>query len=268
MSVTETAYSSLDYAFQYFNTHLFDGALPDSCLLTLQRKGGDGYFSPDKFKSRTDTAKAHEIALNPDKFDGKGDVEILAVLVHQMCHLWEWMYYRATNQTKEPAKGYHSRRWANKMIHCGLMPSHTGRPRGKQTGTHVSQYILEDGLFDLACQRLFSENFKLHWESLEKELGEETTTKKSKKKQLPSKVKYSCPVCGQNAWAKPNAQLDCGACHERTRVVVHMSSELLVDEDADIGEDLQEWSDEELNRLDLVPIAVPVSRQLHVKSVA
>ena len=166
MSVTEVAYSSLDYAFKYFNQHLFGGVLPDSCLITLQRKGDDGYFSPTKFKSRTDTAKAHEIALNPDKFDGKGDLEILALLVHQMCHFWEWEYCRASHQ-KAPARGYHSRRWANKMIRCGLMPTHTGRLRGKQTGTHMRQYPLDDGLFDRACRRLFSEGFMLYWESKE-----------------------------------------------------------------------------------------------------
>jgi hypothetical protein len=27
----------------------------------------------------------------------------------------------------------------------------------------------------------------------------------------PSEVKYTCPVCGANAWAKPDAVLYCGA---------------------------------------------------------
>jgi hypothetical protein len=29
-----------------------------------------------------------------------------------------------------------------------------------------------------------------------------------------NKTKYTCPECGQNAWAKPNALLICGACYE------------------------------------------------------
>jgi hypothetical protein len=27
-------------------------------------------------------------------------------------------------------------------------------------------------------------------------------------------VKYTCPTCGQNAWAKPEASLVCGDCQE------------------------------------------------------
>jgi predicted RNA-binding Zn-ribbon protein involved in translation (DUF1610 family) len=29
-----------------------------------------------------------------------------------------------------------------------------------------------------------------------------------------SKIKFTCPECGQNAWAKPDALLLCGACYE------------------------------------------------------
>lgn len=28
-----------------------------------------------------------------------------------------------------------------------------------------------------------------------------------------SKTKYTCPLCGANAWAKPSSLLVCGACH-------------------------------------------------------
>ena len=29
-----------------------------------------------------------------------------------------------------------------------------------------------------------------------------------------AKTKFSCPQCGQNAWAKPGAQLICGVCYD------------------------------------------------------
>jgi ribosomal protein S27AE len=29
-----------------------------------------------------------------------------------------------------------------------------------------------------------------------------------------SKTKFSCPECGQNAWAKPDASLICGNCYD------------------------------------------------------
>ncbi len=35
-----------------------------------------------------------------------------------------------------------------------------------------------------------------------------------RKKKTASKTKYTCPACGQNAWAKPGAQLICGDCYD------------------------------------------------------
>jgi hypothetical protein len=35
-----------------------------------------------------------------------------------------------------------------------------------------------------------------------------------RKKKAASKTKYTCPVCGQNAWSKPGAQLICGECYD------------------------------------------------------
>src|SRR3989442_2485661 len=30
----------------------------------------------------------------------------------------------------------------------------------------------------------------------------------------PDRMKFTCPLCGQNAWAKPDAQVLCGACYD------------------------------------------------------
>jgi transcription elongation factor Elf1 len=35
-----------------------------------------------------------------------------------------------------------------------------------------------------------------------------------RKKKRASKTKYTCPSCGLNAWAKPDAPLVCGDCQE------------------------------------------------------
>ncbi len=35
-----------------------------------------------------------------------------------------------------------------------------------------------------------------------------------RKKKSASKTKYTCPVCGLNAWAKPGVILICGECSE------------------------------------------------------
>jgi len=55
-------------------------------------------------------------------------------------------------------------------------------------------------------KELISSGYKINWQ-MELEQPEE----KGKKK---SKVKYTCPACEQNAWAKPESKLICGDCME------------------------------------------------------
>ena len=91
------------------------------------------------------------------------------------------------------------------MVVVGLMPSDTGAPGGKETGQHVSHYIMAGGPFDQAAEQLLATGFQLNWQSL----APERQTSKAR-----SKTKYTCPSCGQNAWAKPVASLVCGDCGE------------------------------------------------------
>jgi hypothetical protein len=87
------------------------------------------------------------------------------------------------------------------MKSIGLHPSNTGQPGGKETGGKMSHYIVPDGPFAKAYRELAATGFRLDWQS-----------KPSERAQRQSKTKYSCPNCGQNAWAKPDAQLVCGIC--------------------------------------------------------
>jgi hypothetical protein len=68
----------------------------------------------------------------------------------------------------------------------------------------MNHYIIEGGRYDQLTETLINQGFKINWQIFMVE-----TEKKSK-----SKVKYSCPVCTQNAWAKPEAELLCGVCME------------------------------------------------------
>jgi hypothetical protein len=65
---------------------------------------------------------------------------------------------------------------------------------------------VEGGAFEVAADELLAADFRLNWQSA---AGGERTRPKGK-----NKVKYACPACGQNAWAKPEASLVCGACEE------------------------------------------------------
>lgn len=194
-------YLSLETAFDFFNARLFNNELP-SCILTLQRKNNArGYFAAQRFEGKNGNTgeTSDEIALNPDEFD-RDDAKVLSTFAHEMCHLWQ-------HHCGKPSRSsYHNRQWAGKMESIGLIPSDTGEPGGKSTGQRVSHYIQPGGLFDRVVTELLQHGTIIHWTSQHESTGK-TKTK--------SKVKYSCPDCGQNAWAKPDASLICGECETR-----------------------------------------------------
>jgi ribosomal protein S27AE len=92
------------------------------------------------------------------------------------------------------------------MREIGLQPSSTGEEGGKETGQSVSHYIIPEGRYAKAYAKLAASGFQLHWQSAPASGGG-----KAKKS---SKMKFTCPECGQNAWAKLDARLICGACYE------------------------------------------------------
>jgi hypothetical protein len=92
------------------------------------------------------------------------------------------------------------------MRELGLQPTSTGEPGGKETGQSMSHYIIPDGRFAKAYAKLAATGFQLHWQSI-------PATKQGRAKKS-SKTKFTCPECGLNAWAKPDAHLICGECYD------------------------------------------------------
>ena len=199
-TITEGQYRAFQQAYDFFNAELFGGTL-SPVLVTLQRHAkARGYFSPERFTGRIDKAAAHELAMNPDTFTGRSDEDILSTLAHEMAHVWQQAH------GKPPRRSYHDRQWAAKMKEIGLQPSTTAAPGGKETGQAVTHYILPGGPYAKAYARLKATGFQLHWQSAPQ--GEQAKAKKA------SKTKYTCPECGQNAWAKPGTLLICGDCYD------------------------------------------------------
>lgn len=198
---TQTQYMSLAQAFDYLNATLFDGTLP-SVLVTFQRHANSrGYFAPNMFQGRGDAASeltTAEIALNPDTFAGRSDLEIFSTLAHEMVHLWQDAFGK-------PAKGgYHNRQWADKMLEIGLQPSDTAAPGGKETGPKVSHYVVDKGRFHAAFDALANRGVRIIWES--------TPRTEAAKKKVASKTKFTCMNCRQNAWGKPTIKIACVPC--------------------------------------------------------
>src|SRR5438874_2740913 len=89
------------------------------------------------------------------------------------------------------------------MEAIGLMPSSTAKAGGKRTGDRMSDYVITGGLFERVCAELLADGVSLEWQSREWKARNGEQKRKSK-------VKYTCPVCGLNAWAKPGVNLLCG----------------------------------------------------------
>jgi predicted SprT family Zn-dependent metalloprotease len=206
---TKETYDQIQQAYDYLNRTLFKGELPN-CLITLQcRNRTYGYFSGDRF-GRSDGLVTDEIALNPRHFHNRPVSEVLATLAHEMAHLWQ-------HHHGKPGRGrYHNREWAERMKAIGLQPTDTGEEGGQETGDGVHHYVIPDGPFDAAVNKLLTRGFTIAW--IEKpraaKVAVEGTDENEKTPAEPKsgkRVKYTCPRCNLNAWAKHEVRLICGA---------------------------------------------------------
>ena len=210
MKPTHETYSALQAAYEYFNGELFGDALPE-CLITLARKGKRvyGYFWRQRFEEIEGGHRADEIAMNPRHFKRRSIEQVLSTLVHEMAHQWQEHY------GKPSRRGYHNREWAKKMESLGLMPSDTGEPSGKKTGQRVSHYILLGGPFAVVCAVLLSDGFKLAWGEIVAEVENDDMgifKGVNAISTISTRVKFTCPRCGANAWGKSSLKLVCGDC--------------------------------------------------------
>jgi len=212
---SELLYNEINETYQYFNHHLFQDVLP-GCAITLTRHNkAYGYFAPDAWQGRGGGETASEIALNPDHFISRDPAQIYSTLVHEMCHQYQHIF------GKPSRTGYHNKEFAAIMASVGLVVTDTGLPGGKQTGQRMSHYIAEGGLFETLIAK-WQETHISDWGSIPITANERSGT--------PSKVKFTCPECEQNAWAKPGARLYCG-CEHADMELIEMLSAVLLDSD-------------------------------------
>ncbi len=191
------AYSAL---FAYFNAELFGDELPP-CILNFngQLRRAYGFFAKDRWQSGERTT--HEISLNPKTLKTRTPIEIAATVVHEMAHLWQ------ATLGNSKCRAYHDREWANKMVEVGLMPSNTGKPGGKRTGSQMTHYSIEGGVFDVAFAKMPSE-FLLPW------LAGRALDPSKPPKPRNDKTKFTCPGCQANAWGIATLKIVCMGCYQ------------------------------------------------------
>jgi hypothetical protein len=191
-AITPLEYGGLQQAYDHFNRELFGGKLPE-VFFTMQRGRFRGYFSPDRFSGRLGKFKRHELALNPDQFSSRTDMEICSTLTHEQCHVW-------SDADTGKRTSYHDRKWGGKMKEVGLHPSSTGKPGGRETGYNVSHYIVPGGAFEQSFKRLQTAGWKLNLESLPNPRIDK------------SKTKFTCARCAKSARGKPSLRMLCEPC--------------------------------------------------------
>lgn len=193
---TTEQWDAYQQAWGWFNEKLFGGEL-EPCILNFSRKskGTFGFFAPERW-SREERS-VPEISLNPDQLK-RPLVDVMGTLAHEMAHQWQ-------HQCGSPSRGgYHNREWGGKMKEVGLHPSNTGKPGGKETGQQMTHYVIEGGPFELAFAAM-PEEYGIPWVS-------GAAVAKPAPKKGASKVKFTCPGCGANAWGRPGLQIKCGLC--------------------------------------------------------
>lgn len=210
MGITRTQNEMLDKAYIYFNAKLFNNKLPDVMIVFNRKPKSRGYIHYQRLKERDATNALTEIALNPDTFVGREDIEILSTLVHEMVHLL------CILNGENPVRNYHSKDWAEEMKAIGLYPSSTGEPGGKETGQSMSHYIIQGGMFEKAAGAFLLDGKKILFES-------PILPGKERGKRVKTRSKYSCGSCDLNVWAKPGAKIACGEC--RTLLVEDVDDE-------------------------------------------
>lgn len=96
------------------------------------------------------------------------------------------------------------------MREVGLVPSETGKPHGKETGQRMTHYVEKGGRFENACETYLATKDAV----FNQDRPGDDEALRTRKKKVASKTKYTCPACGLNAWAKPDAPLVCGHCNQ------------------------------------------------------
>ena len=201
--ITPTTAKILQQAYDHFNRELFGRSLPNAVIVLHRKSHSLGYFGADRFTERSGKSHHHELALNPDGFVGRTDLQICSTLRHEMAHVWQRVHGAPS------ARAYHNKEWASQMKAIGLQPSSTGQVGGKETGQHMTHYVVPGGRFEGSFQKLAATGWALNLES---------TAHAGRQGKGPNtnKTKFTCEGdCGQNSWGKPTLDTICGPCLTR-----------------------------------------------------
>ncbi|MFH0783335.1 MAG: hypothetical protein V2B20_15480 [Pseudomonadota bacterium] len=194
MKPTETQSAAYQKIFDYFNRRLFENSL-SNCMLSFSRRRISSHtlFSSGQWCEKAGSA-IPQISLNFQQLKEGEPIELMAMLVAQMVHLWQEQY------GKPSRKGYFNREWAEKMEEIGLIPSSTGLPGGKRIGQGIKHYIEDNDLFEKAFREMPTD-FLLPFRP--------EAFKGKIRGGFSVKEMYRCISCGTKVWGKSGLGIMC-----------------------------------------------------------
>jgi predicted SprT family Zn-dependent metalloprotease len=200
-------YTALRQLFVIVNHVLWENKLPDNVLLAVNvRRGAVGHYASARWQHKTGDC-ADEIAFNGAYLRQEGGLQFIQTFVHECCHHWQFHF------GKPGKRGYHNKEFAAEMRRVGLEPINVGAGPGKDTGTRVSDRIIEGGGVELLYQHLITAGFEVTWAHAMQRTSQSPDEDGSiRQKKRASKTSYICPCCDVRAWAKPDVKLVCGTC--------------------------------------------------------
>ncbi|MGF6996810.1 SprT-like domain-containing protein [Paraburkholderia sp. GAS32] len=245
MTPTAEAYAELEHAYSFFKRELFDGEI-DEVLLTLDHNNPRtlGYCAYKRFGRRSGEI-VDQLAMNPGWFSTRSIRETLQTLVHEMVHTWqrqkgkpgrggyhnkEWgdMMQKVglmPSNTGKPG----GRKTGDQMmdyvieggpfdVACAKLltdeftlswldryPPQIALDHGRENGHKPGSPKPGRGDDDDDDSDDDEEN-----ELPDGLIVEPGDRGKDRDKDKSNRVKFTCPVCGENAWGRPSLRVLCG----------------------------------------------------------
>lgn len=192
-------HDDLQRIISHLNYRLFNDELPE-CLLSLRAGLRTAVCLSPQSLAQRNVHSSPALLFKPSEFKPQPTLEWLATLTKSLVDLWQYYFGRPGR------RGYHNREWANKMKSIGLQSSHSGKEGGRETGETMRFYRISGGLFERSAREIQKDGLTLRWQG---SLHNEPSAKNGKR------IKYQCPICMSNAWAKADFHLVCGKHNEK-----------------------------------------------------
>ena len=201
MTEYKSAAEHLDHLFDLLNARYFENALSKPIITIQSTPKVFGHVTVDEIW-KAGEEKRHELNIGAETIS-RPIANVAATMIHEMVHL-----YNMANQIKDTSRGgtYHNKAFKREAEARDLIITYNERIGWSvtQPTDALKEWCTQQDLAPIRITRLFQEKI---------------TKKKT------STRKYVCPCCDQSIRATKDVNLICGACYEKTGMIIHLEKE-------------------------------------------